>query len=361
MNELVDLGALHPSLARLERPVGGPGSGLNRALSERLGIDPLLIRVMFILLTWLGGVGIVVYAWGTLLTPRAGGQPPLLRLAPAFVHWAPRTQWTVVAGSSIVVVAAFSPVLSFSAVPVLVAVLLVLLLRRQGRLGTPNPAPTHPVSPTDPQEPAELPVVDLYAPEEPIEFPAPQPPSPQRRSWWGGLVVMGVGAVTAGLVLIMRPTNDLLLAAAMVLAAIGLTILGWSLLARARGLPITVLIAACLLAMMTGALATARVTGNPSQDGAVDSLNYSFVASDTTIDLQHLPVDRSVQVQISATASHVTVLLPTAPNSYDTSLWLSEVILPTGGTISSRSQPESVGIHMILRGSLSEIEVEYPR
>lgn len=363
MNEPVDLGALHPSLVRLERPAGGPGAGLTRALGERFGIDPLLIRVVFILLTWLGGVGIVAYAWGALLTPRAGGQPPVLRVAPAFASWVPRTQWLVVTGSSIAVVAAFSPVLSLSAVPVLVATLLLFFLRRRGHLGTSTPAPVISISPTSPQENADLPVVDLYAPEEAVEFPAPPPgPEPGRRSWFGGAVVGGVGAVAAGLVLILRPTDDLLLSAAIVLATLGVTILGWGLLAGSRRLPITVLVAACLLAMMVGSLATARVTADPNRQDSADDLNYSFVARNTTVDLRHLPVDGAAQVQISATASHITLLLPTAPDSYDTSLWLSKVALPVGGTTtSSRNQPQSAGIHLVLRGSLSEIAVEYPQ
>ena len=96
MNELVDLGALHPQLAHLDRPADGFTPGFCRAIGSRFGIDPLLIRILFILASALSGVGVIAYAWGILLTPRAGRQALIHRLLPVFTSWSLRTQWTVI-------------------------------------------------------------------------------------------------------------------------------------------------------------------------------------------------------------------------------------------------------------------------
>ena len=112
MNELVDLGALHPRLAHLDRPSNGFTPGFCRAIGSRFGIDPLLIRVLFILTSALSGVGVIAYGWGILLTPRAGRQALIHRLLPVFTSWSLRTQWTVIVLSSTLVVAAVSQMLS---------------------------------------------------------------------------------------------------------------------------------------------------------------------------------------------------------------------------------------------------------
>lgn len=81
MNTHVDLSLVDQRLAGMERPLAtGPTSGLSRALSERLQIDALLIRVGFAVLTLFSGIGLALYLWGTALTPRAGGTAPILSL-----------------------------------------------------------------------------------------------------------------------------------------------------------------------------------------------------------------------------------------------------------------------------------------
>ena len=355
MSELVSLGALHPKLTRLERPRGGPGCGLSRALGDRFGIDPLLIRVGFIMLTLTGGVGVVAYSWGTLLTSRTGHHPPILRLVPAFSGWGPRTQWLMIASTSVLAIAMASQITPASIFPLLVLIALLLFRRRRNHSTTSDDQEAT-ATPED-----ELPVVDLYAPEESVEFPPPSThPAPRRRSWLGGLLVLLTGGLATALVVALQPSHDPLMLAAIILGTTGAAILLWGLLAGSRGLPLTVLLLTLLASTAVAALATYRATEEANPPAASDALTYQVVASSQTVDLRHLPTGEPTEVHVSATASHVQILLPARPATYDLALWLSEVNSPEG-RVSSRNRQDASGLHLILRGSLSTFDVEYPR
>jgi signal transduction histidine kinase/phage shock protein PspC (stress-responsive transcriptional regulator) len=61
------LGALAFPRSRTNRVIAGVAGGL----SERLGVDPILIRIAFVLLTIAGGIGVVVYVVLALITDDA--------------------------------------------------------------------------------------------------------------------------------------------------------------------------------------------------------------------------------------------------------------------------------------------------
>ena len=78
----LDLAWLDPSLRGLtRRDASGLGSGLCRAIAERIGVDPVLVRVALIVLILSGGLGIGLYAWGTVLTRGPSGTRWRLRIA----------------------------------------------------------------------------------------------------------------------------------------------------------------------------------------------------------------------------------------------------------------------------------------
>lgn len=54
-------------------------AGVCVGLADRWGVDPVLLRVGFILLTVFGGVGVALYLWGWLLLPAADGRVALER------------------------------------------------------------------------------------------------------------------------------------------------------------------------------------------------------------------------------------------------------------------------------------------
>ena len=365
MNELVDLGALHPQLAHLDRPADGFTPGFCRAIGSRFGIDPLLIRILFILASALGGVGVIAYAWGILLTPRAGHQALIHRLLPVFTSWTLRIQWTVIALSSTLVVAAVSQMLS-SLSSVLLLPLFALVLysrwreprRRPGSPTIPLPDREQPAAGTDPQ----LPVVDLYAPEAP-ETPEPQPFERVRCSWLGTGLVLFVGYLAATGVVVLGLLNNLLLSLSIVLGAFGVMILGWGLLVRSRRLPVVLLLLAVLFAGTTAALATSEVerAANPIEvSSGQEHLNYQFAMTDEgVVDLRYLPADSSMFVHVRTVMSEVRIMLPRPPTRHYVRAWAIDVSWP-GGTAPRDHDPAARGIQLLIDGYLSDVKVEYP-
>lgn len=133
--EARDLGRIRRSTT--DRKVAGVAGGLGR----HLDVDPLLLRVAFVVLTFFGGAGLIVYAAGWLLVPEDDGSEPAVRLED-------RTRGVVlavvgvIAGVSIVAELAgnaWGPWFPWQLVVVAV-VAAVLLSRRDGGY----PAPTSP-------------------------------------------------------------------------------------------------------------------------------------------------------------------------------------------------------------------------
>src|SRR5262245_17666805 len=70
--------------------IGGVAAGIAR----RVGIDPILIRVGFVAMTFVGGIGLVAYVLGWALMPAEGsGRAPVERII------AQRDTWLIVAGA----------------------------------------------------------------------------------------------------------------------------------------------------------------------------------------------------------------------------------------------------------------------
>lgn len=70
-------------LATFRRHRGGPVAGICGALGERLGIDPVLLRVALGLLSLSGGLGFLLYGAAWLITPlQDEDERPLQRLVP---------------------------------------------------------------------------------------------------------------------------------------------------------------------------------------------------------------------------------------------------------------------------------------
>ena len=136
--------------------------GVCGGVAERWGLDPVLVRVGFVLLALIGGVGVVLYLAGWLLLPVAGtGRATVDDLfGGAAARW-PRELWiTVVVVACILSFAVFGAVSPFGIVPAL-ALLAVWWFgyrrpharrdreARAGRTGTAVPAtPSTLASPT---------------------------------------------------------------------------------------------------------------------------------------------------------------------------------------------------------------------
>ena len=377
MTNLVHPSQLDPRLADLQRPEHtGFTGGLCRALAQRWRVDPIIVRLAAIALTFAGGVGLALYGWGCLLTPRAGGQPPILRLVPAFGRWTTRTQALVVAISSLVLVLSIARQtgVSWGAV-IIVGAVAWGVTRRRRRASHPWDPPTG--QPADDATPgaepgpgetveqwrarlvghggAPLPTVDLYAPP-PVSQPIPVTSTTPRTSWWAALAIVALMAVGGAVPLALGLEPLLLWSGVGATGTAAVMLLIWSLLARTRRLPGTLLVLALLGAAATGALAVSQSQAlNLPLDQAVGgTAQYTFVGnSSASVDLTGLAADTPATVTIDATASVVNVQLAHQPASIVTNSDTIDVMVPSRGGPSTASQ-----LTIIIEGDLSIVELD---
>ncbi len=378
MTNLVHPGQLDPRLADLQRPPHtGFTGGLCRALATRWRVDPIIVRLAAIALTFAGGVGLALYAWGCLLTPRTGGTPPILRWLPAFGRWSIRTQALVVALSSLVLVLSVARQTGVSWGPVIIVGAVAWgVTRRRRSAGDAHgatadyPPPAHSVAPGAQPSPGEtveqwrarlavhagspLPTVDLYAP-----APQPQPPAVRpasRTSWWGALTVMVLTAVGGAVPLLLGLQPALLWSGAGATLTAAVLLLLWSLLVRTRRLPGALLVLALVGAAGTGALAVnqSQTTMLPLDQGVGGTAQYSFVGDVSgTLDLTALATDTPATVTIDATASVVNVQLAQPPANIQVNSDTIDVTLPSRGGPTTESQ-----LDIIINGDFSVVELE---
>lgn len=135
--EARDLGRIRRSTT--DRKVTGVAGGLGR----HLDVDPLILRVAFVVLTFFGGAGLITYAAGWLLIPKDDGTEAVIRLED-------RTRGVllsvigVIAGISIVAELAgnaWGPFWFPWQLAVIGGVAVVLLSRRDRGATTPPPPP----------------------------------------------------------------------------------------------------------------------------------------------------------------------------------------------------------------------------
>ncbi len=380
MPELVHPSQLDPRLVDLQRPQhSGFTAGLCRALAQRWGVDPLIVRLAAIALTLAGGVGIGLYAWGWMLTPRVGGQPPILRVFPAFSRWTTTTQIIIIAASLLAVLLSGSSQTGVALGPVLVvAVLVWALSRNRGRAAASSANSPPAVRPTGlvggagqadgesveawrarlaSHAGSPLPTVDLYAPEPtPSSAPVPYSPAAQKTSWGAAAAVVLVTGLAGAAPFAFGMQPALLWGCVTAGGTAGVSLLAWSMMSRRRRMPGVLLIVALVGAVGSGLLAvnhSAAVT--VPLDQAINPVaQYSFVGEvDGQLDLTGIAADEEATVTIDATASVVHVQLAAAPRS----------VVVEGDAInvvqqSARAAGTTGKVDLILVGDFSIIELE---
>ena len=376
MPELIHPGQLDPRLADLQRPQHtGFTAGLCRALAQRWRVDPIVVRLAAVALALAGGVGIAIYAWGWLLTPRVGGQPPILRWIPSFSRWASTTQMIVVAVSSLLLILSGARQTGVAWGPVIVVAVLAWALARKRRNsdGAPAAQPPSPVSTPKPgAAPAAgetveqwrtrigthagstLPTVDLYAPE-PAHLPTPVLPSRQTHStsWWGGAAVLVLAGSAAAVPFMLGVEPAILWACVAAGSTAAVALLVWAMVARNRRMPGALLILALVGAVGSGMLAvTHSEAASPPLDPTTDAI-HTFVGDvDGQLDLTSLPSSEAATVTIDATASVVTVRLAQDPGSVTLQSDTIHVERPASRGASSASQ-----LDLVIEGDFSVVEL----
>lgn len=413
MTAPLDLAVIDPRLAGIRRPAtSGPTSGLCRALADRFGVDPLVVRLATLVLTFAAGLGLALYVWGTLLTPRVGQSAPIQNLVPAFSRWPRVTQLLTIGISSLALTVALAWSTGLPVGPAVLLLVLVWLVRRDGtRAQSTRPArwaqPAFPATPdpagtseptvvppvtveawrqrlaahaTSPAHQADLPVVDLYGAEPPANRPSARP----RVSWAaaGAVVLLALGAAVIPVVEGREPMALWMLAAAT--GTLGVSFVAYSLFLRSSRLPGALLVVSLLLgALTTGAALSQSFTlrseaveeevpvftlddqGWPSEDTFTQDdrswpTEYTFMAEDAAlVDLTQVSLDVPLTIHIDAVASTVRVLLPGAPADVQHHRMIASEVVEDADPVPDGTYPPS-RITLVIDATASQITLEYP-
>lgn len=284
---------------RLERPLEAPFRGVCSAVARTTGTDPVLWRVLVVVLTLFNGLGIALYVAG-VIGIRREGEPQ--SLAEKLLNGPDRrlnAEQVVLLLIGIVVVGGF---LGDPSAPVVlgVAALVGLVLWRQRHEGL-APLPTAPRPAT----------VDLEKPEPAWTPLPPLPPLPRKpRSPLGGITA-SVAAVVAGVLVLLGvsgtsvPTEVVLASA---LGVVGLGLVAGSFFGRSWGL---VLLATALGLALAATLAVRPIVDDGVGDrtwSPTGSSSYRLGVGEATLDLSGVTESSTVSGRLEI--GHLLVLVP---------------------------------------------------
>ncbi|MFN2594711.1 MAG: PspC domain-containing protein [Actinomycetota bacterium] len=292
-----------------DKVVAGVASGLG----HYFGVDPVLFRIGFVVLTITGGLGLLLYAAAWIVLPESTGsrvgEPPIRRIS-GFPTWAGIL--LLVVGASLLVsqIGPWQPSLVWGVVLVGLG---VVLFRRETRPEGSEPATPPSLDATDPASATvTAPVASPASGAEPIVRPQPRERSPLGWYTIGALfVAIGTAAVLddAGVVHL-RPVQYLALA----LAVLGVGLLVGTIFGHARLL----IIPALLLTPLVFAASVIRVpfTGGfgersyaPRSISGVQN-GYHLVAGDITFDLSNLDFSTPITINATVAAGQIKVFVP---------------------------------------------------
>jgi phage shock protein PspC (stress-responsive transcriptional regulator) len=324
---------LHRS--RTDRKLLGVAGGLGRYA----GIDPLIFRILFVVLAIFGGSGILLYALGWLLVPDDGEE---FSEAQRLFNGSARrsTVSTVVAGVVAVLVGLFlvgnllhtGPGLGGLGAVIVVAAI-VALVARSGPQPVTNQAPQQAYGPVPPPEPGAYgqtpgtayavtapvpPVPPAYIPPPYYVPPPPPPPRPRKERSILGRVTVSAALIVVGLMVAWNASTDHDIKAVAVLAS-ALAVVGAGLVVgafrgRARGL----IVLGILLALVTSITAVAddRIVGGLGQrDWAPTGVHnthrdYRLGIGEGRLDLTHVRSGRTFAVDARVGIGHLQIDVP---------------------------------------------------
>jgi len=346
-------GAEPARVRRLERRSHGRLlAGVASGLADYTGVPTLVIRILFVILAFTGGAGIVLYIAGWLLIPERGEPESIAQaIARSVFSGSPRIGALFLLGIALVVlgaslVATHTLFVERSVVWGLALIALGLLVfygAEAQRGGTPGPgswgaapgdgAPATGAPPPAPPEAAAgaapVAVAATTATLPPLEIPTapdartaarttPRVRTRRERSVWGWFVV-GLALATTGLLAVADQVG-IVSPHPVVYPALAMTILGVGLLASAWFGRARWLIALCLLLILpTAALSMVHVPfrggfGQRSYAPATAAdvaAPYRLIAGQMTIDLSGLTGESPAPVvTASVVAGHIRVLVP---------------------------------------------------
>ena len=314
-DEVRDLGRLRRTSGP-EKRIAGVAGGLAR----HLDIDPVILRVAFVVLVFFGGSGLILYGACWLLVPSDDSDS-----APLHLDERSRTIALVAVGV-VAVLALVGDSMGQVGFPwplAIVAgvtlVVLTLLDRRRDRpRPTAPPVPHRPVAGTDAFEPAAPTPSAAWAPAAATTSWAPPPrlPNPRRRGpilFWFTLALAALGIGVLGIVDLAGVSVAAAAYPALVVAACGVMLLVGAFYGRAGGLILVGLVASvATLATSAAEDFDESKVHRPATAAAVQE-RYELGAGELTLDLtgvSDLDALDGRTIHVEAGAAAIDVLLP---------------------------------------------------
>lgn len=302
-DEVRDLASLRRS--RTDKHVAGVAGGISR----HLDIDPLLTRVVLVVLVFFGGAGLFVYAAGWLLVPLEGEERGVVRLDDRS-----RTIALAIVG----VIAALSLVgdslggVGFPWPLVVLGTVVVVVLLLRGRT-TDRAQASHP-APTSYPPPGAPPVASppVSHPAAPAAPPAPRRPGPVLFWYTLALVAIGTGVLAS----IDLAGVDVVDSAypALALVTSGLMLLLGAFWGRPGGLILLGLVSAVATAGTTavGELETGRLEARPLTSATVQT-DYDLDIGEIVLDLTDVADPEGLdglEIDLEVGMGRVEVIVP---------------------------------------------------
>ena len=316
--------------SRSDRKVAGVCGGL----ATYFGIDPIILRILIVVLSLFGGSGLLIYAAGWLLLPDEGQQRS--EIQKLLDRDGQRKSPQVVLVAALIIIALlvglgslFNGVGGFGgpdAWPLIVVggiATAVWYARRQPSAPAAGPPSTSVVAPpVNLDKTTPYATTAPYAPTGPYDPPVVQPPVPRvkRQRSVLGAITLSVAAIAAG---VMLPFNlagvwHLHAAAflAILLGIIGAGLVVGAFVGRSRGLIawgilLTLVTAIASAVPAIDAKGTGDVSWRPTTVAAMPVGGYRWAAGDATLDLTALPASAAiVQLRVQLGAGNLVVIVP---------------------------------------------------
>jgi len=343
-------------------------AGVSAGIARWLGIDPILVRVAFVVLTIIGGSGLLLYLAGWLFIPQDG------RPDSTGERFFRNNNALAITAAVVIAVVLVGPMLAWGMwdggigfggiVLLLLAIAGVFALTRRdssppGVVGTVSPEATAAVSAsttsdtapttvmTDPTAPLHTttplpPMPPASPPPEAQQPDPPQPPPPPREKSVLGRLTLGLALLVTG-ALVALDMADVIAVDAVTVVASALTVVSLGLvvgtfLGRSRGLiALGIVMALALIPLSAIPDGIDWNTGKGIGDKtylvqSADDLNaeYALGAGELTLDLRNAELDGVHDVDVSLGAGELIVVLPNAddPVTVEATVGVGELELP---------------------------------
>jgi phage shock protein PspC (stress-responsive transcriptional regulator) len=324
---------------RLVRTPDGKIAGVAAGIGHYLGVDPTIVRIAFILMAFVGGIGILLYLACWLVMPK--GEISTLRDTSRV------DSWTLVALAALVLGVGllfgwhgFDDGFQVVAGLAFIGGGIWLLVRDRPPDGPLVPAPPRPPAPAPegavPDDSGNESTIETHG----AEGAAPAAPSSRRGPMTAGvlsLLSIGVALVIAGsLSGWFDASASVVLAAALVVVGAGLVLA--SVVGRARWLFVVGIVLTC--ALLTAAAVEPLVEDGIGEEVVAPATlvelqsRYEHGIGDFTVDLRNVALDgKTRRVEVELGMGSLTVLVPRAQSLVvDAHVDAGKLLLPDGRT-----------------------------